>query len=82
MISVKNIENKVNETIAEMFGAEAESLSGETLLVQDLNIKSANRINLSVQLEEIFDVEINLFEILKLQTLQEVYDLVRDKLAE
>jgi acyl carrier protein len=81
MISVENVENKVNAAIAGMFGVKAGSLSGETRLVQDLNIKSANRINLSVQLEETFDVEINLFEILKLKTLQEIYDLINDKLA-
>lgn len=78
---MQNTEERVKAVIADMFGLDVESLTGESRLAQDLNIKSANRVNLSAQLEEIFQIEINIFEVLKLETLQEVFDLVESKLS-
>jgi len=76
-----NVEGRIKRIMADLFDLQADALAGETRLVEDLNIKSANRINLSVQLEEEFQIEINIFEILKLKTLQEIFDLVAGKVS-
>ena len=74
-------DEQVKAVVAEMFKLSVDELSGQKRLVQDLNIKSANRINLSVELEETFGIEINIFEVLKVQTLQELFDLVDSKVG-
>lgn len=74
-----NTLDRVIEIIATMFDKDAQTLGGETRLVQDLNIKSANRINLSVMLEEAFAIDIGLYDILKLKTIQEVADMIDSK---
>lgn len=78
---MENTLERIIQIIAEMFGKDAKTLCGETRLVQELNIKSANRINLSVMLEETFDIEIGIYDILKLQTIQEISDLVDRKMT-
>ena len=81
MKRMDNVEGRIKRIMADLFDLQADALAGETRLVEDLNIKSANRINLSVQLEEEFQIEINIFEILKLKTLQEIFDLVAGKVS-
>ena len=59
----------------------ANTVEAGSRLAEDLIIKSANRIELSVLLEDTFDVTITIFEMLKTKTVDDVVKLVEAKRA-
>lgn len=72
---------RVVDLVASVTQQPAESVTPEARLAQDLLVKSANRIELSVLLEDAFGVTISVFEILGAQTVGDVITLVEAKSA-
>lgn len=71
----------VIQMVAGVARCPADAVTAESRLAEDLMIKSANRIELSVLLEDAFDVTISVFEVLKTKTVGDVVGLVEAKRA-
>jgi acyl carrier protein len=77
---------KVSETkqtiikiVADMINRDSGDINGDSRLAQDLGIKSANRIGLSALLEDQFGIELTIFDIMKVKTMDELYVLIKSK---
>jgi len=56
-------------------------LSGETDFINDLKINSANLVDVILDVEEAFDIEIDNQSMEKMLTVQASMDIIKDKLA-
>lgn len=62
--------------IAAMTGGDASEISGDTRLAEDLHIKSVNRMELTVRIEDELGATLTVFDILKAKTVADVTALV------
>jgi acyl carrier protein len=74
-----DISELIIKTVAAMAKRNPDQIRGDTRLAEDLDIKSANRIGLSAILEDQFQVEITIFDIMKVKTIGELVALVENK---
>lgn len=74
-----DIKQTVIKIVADMVKRNPEEISGETLLAQDLGIKSANRIGLSALLEDQYNIEISIFDIMKAKTIDDICAMIKSK---
>lgn len=61
---------------------DVESLTLESHLINELNINSAHVIDIVLDIENEFDVEIDDESIMKMETIQSVMDIINQKLTE
>ncbi len=65
--------------VTAMLKRNPDEIDADTRLAEDLGCKSANRIALSALLEDEFQVEFTVFEIMKVKTIGELVALVEKK---
>ena len=82
VIFMYDLENKLREAIKK-FGEDVniENINAETDLIKDFNYNSINIIELIIELEDIFEMEIddNNLELFKLSQYSELLNMVREK---
>lgn len=76
-----DINNKVIEIVAEALSVEAEQITLSSNLVDDLGADSLARVELVMQIEEEFDIEISDADSEKILTVQAIIDYVNKKKA-
>ncbi len=76
------IEQKVKETVAEVFRRSPSEISSSTHFVKDLHAKSANIIELIALLEDAFSVEISFAEVTNNSTVGAAAEFIQRKLAQ
>ncbi len=77
-----SVEEKVKRIIAEHFHVSMESLREDTLLVDDLMAESIDTVELVATFEENFNIRIPEEEAEKNQTVGQVIEYIKVKLAE
>ena len=82
-MSDKEIYEKLKDIIEPYLDEEVEisSLSPESHLINELNINSAHVIDIVLDIENEFDVEIDDDSIMKMETVESVINIVEEKLA-
>ncbi len=76
-----DINNKVIEIVAEALSVEADQITLSSNLVDDLGADSLARVELVMQIEEEFDIEISDADSEKILTVQAIIDYVNKKKA-
>lgn len=74
----KEILELIINRAAEVFGLDADTLSGETQFEKDLQAKSANIVLITTVLEDAYDVEIPYMEFRRKKTFQEAADFIEE----
>ena len=74
-----NTLDKVKEIIVDKLGVELNKVTSNAKFINDLGADSLDQIELIMQLEEEFDIEISDEEAETLTTVQKVYDFLKDK---
>jgi len=77
-----SVEEKVRKIIAEHFRVSVESLKDDTSLVDDLMAESIDTVELIATFEEAFNLEIPEDEAEKNQTVGQVVEYIKAKLAQ
>ncbi|MGB9717794.1 MAG: acyl carrier protein [Thermoproteota archaeon] len=77
-----SVEEKVKKIIAEHFRVSAESLKDDTSLVDDLMAESIDTVELIATFEEAFNLEIPEEEAERNQTVGQVVEYIKAKLAQ
>jgi acyl carrier protein len=77
-----SVEEKVRKIIAEHFRVSVESLRDDTSLVDDLMAESIDTVELIATFEEAFNLEIPEDEAEKNQTVGQVVEYIKAKLAQ
>jgi acyl carrier protein len=72
---------KVKERIAEVTGAESESITGEMNLKDDIGCDDLDIIEIVMALEEDFDIEIPDRDVEKIQTVNELVNYIKEATA-
>ena len=70
---------KVKEILVETLNIEGSEVVPSARLNEDLGIDSLSSIELALELESAFDVKIEDEELVKLQTVQDVIDIIESK---
>ncbi len=80
----QNIEEKLKEIIKPYIGDEEafKNLTSKTHLLADLKINSAHLVDVILDSEEIFDIEIDDESAEKMITVQAALDIISDKLKD
>ncbi|MDP2193401.1 MAG: acyl carrier protein [Alphaproteobacteria bacterium] len=78
---MSDIENKVKEIVADALGVDIEQVKPTANLVDDLGADSLARVELVMQVEEAFDIEISDADSEKILTVQAIVDYVQAKQA-
>jgi acyl carrier protein len=79
-MSVADIDQDVTRIVAKVAKVEPETLGPSTRLAEDLMIKSIGRIELGALLDDRFGTRTSNFEIRRPKTIQELVELVTNKL--
>lgn len=75
-VDIKEIENKVIDIISEQMGVDKAEISRETSFINDLNADSLDTVELVMEFEDEFDVNIPDEEAEKIQTVGAAVDFV------
>ncbi|MFW5894606.1 MAG: acyl carrier protein [Bacillota bacterium] len=67
---------KVKEVIVEELGVEAESVTPEASIIDDLDADSLDVVELVMALEETFDIKVEDDKVQSLRTVQDVVDFI------
>ena len=67
--------------IADRFNVPVSAVSGKTNFQQDLNLDSIDSLELIMELEDIYDISISDADAAKLQTVNDVINLIGQKTA-
>lgn len=73
---MSGIDDRVCRVVADVARRPASDVSPDSRLAEDLLIKSANRVELSILVEDEFGIKVSLFDILKAKTVSDVAALV------
>jgi acyl carrier protein len=76
-----DINNKVIEIVAEALSVEVDQITPSSNLVDDLGADSLARVELVMQIEEEFDIEISDSDSEKILTVQAIIDYINKKKA-
>lgn len=71
--------DKIKEIIMDKLGVEESKITMEANFINDLGADSLDQVELIMQLEEEFDIEISDEEAESLVTVGKVYDFLKDK---
>lgn len=75
-------EDKVKQIIMEKLGVSEEQVTSEASFIDDLNADSLDIVELVMELEDAFGLEIPDEDAEKLKTVQNAVDYLKDKIAE
>ena len=79
---MSEVESKVKEIIMDKLGTSEEKITPEASFRNDLGADSLSTVELMMELEEAFGVEIEDEEAEKLQTVKDAIDYIEKKMAE
>ncbi len=74
------VQAKVADMVVELVGVERTMVVPEARLMQDLNLDSLDAVELTLALEEEFDISVSDEEVVRLDTISDVIELIQDKL--
>ena len=77
MPDLTDLESKVKKIVAEQMGVDEGEISPETSFVNDLNADSLDTVELVMELEEHFDLNIPDEEAEKIQTVGQAIDYIK-----
>ena len=80
MPEIAEIENKVKKIVAEQMGVSEEEITRETSFVNDLNADSLDTVELVMEFEEEFELNIPDEEAEKIQTVGMAIDYIKEHL--
>ena len=75
-----SIAERVKQIVAEQLGVDEDQVTSEASFMEDLGADSLDTVELVMALEEEFDIEIPDEEVDAVRTVQQVVDLVKEKL--
>ncbi len=78
---LKKIEERVIEIVCEQMGASREKITAETTFINDLGADSLDTVELVMELEDEFDMNIPDDEAEKLQTVGQAIDYIQSQLT-
>ncbi|GIW89889.1 MAG: acyl carrier protein [Pirellulaceae bacterium] len=74
-----SVEERVIEIVAEQLGVEKEKITRDSSFVNDLGADSLDQVELVMELEDEFDLEIPEEEAEKIQTVGQAIDFIEEK---
>ncbi len=81
MADPAEVESKVIEIVSEQMGVDKAEISKETSFINDLNADSLDTVELVMELEDAFDMNIPDEEAEKIQTVGQAIDYIVDHLS-
>ncbi len=82
MVDEKEVEEKIKEIIARIYGVDPEKITPETRFVEDLGADSMTTIELVAEIEDTFGIEVPDEDVEKNQTVGDAIAYVVEKLRE
>lgn len=82
MVTAEEVEKKIKEVIARIYGVDPEKITPETRFVEDLGADSMTTIELVAELEDLFGIEIPDEDVEKNQTVGQAIEYMIQKLKE
>ncbi len=76
---MENVDQKVTEIIVDKLGVDESQVTPNAHFINDLGADSLDQVELIMQLEEEFNIEISDEEAESLTTVGKVYDFLKDK---
>ena len=76
--SLKNIEERVIEIVCEQMGASRDKITGETSFIQDLGADSLDTVELVMEFEDEFDLNIPDEDAEKIQTVGDAVKYIQE----
>jgi acyl carrier protein len=76
-LTEREIEQKVKEVVANLFNVDPEKITRETSFTNDLGADSLDLVELTMNLEEQFDLSIPAEEAEKVQTVGQAIDFIK-----
>jgi len=80
MVDEREVEEKIKEIIARIYGVDPEKITPETRFVEDLGADSMTTIELVAEIEDTFGIEVPDEDVEKNQTVGEAVAYVVEKL--
>jgi acyl carrier protein len=81
VLTVASVEERVIEIVAEQLGADKEKIGRETSFVNDLGADSLDTVELVMELEEEFDINIPDEAAEKIQTVGQAIDFIDEAVS-
>ncbi|HFC49478.1 MAG TPA: acyl carrier protein [Thermofilum sp.] len=82
MVTAEEVEKKIKEVIARIYGVDPEKITPETRFVDDLGADSMTTIELVAEIEDLFGIEVPDEDVEKNQTVGQAIEYVIQKLKE
>lgn len=82
MVDEKEVEEKIKEIVARIYGVDPEKITPETRFVEDLGADSMTTIELVAEIEDTFGIEVPDEDVEKNQTVGDAIAYVVEKLRE
>ncbi len=82
MVDEKEVEEKIKEIVARIYGVDPEKITPETRFVEDLGADSMTTIELVAEIEDTFGIEVPDEDVEKNQTVGDAIAYVIEKLRE
>ena len=80
-MDLKAIETKVKGVLVESLDIEEEKITMDSNLIDDLDIDSLELVDLTMEFESEFDVEIEDDQVEKIKTVGDIVNLIKEKLG-
>lgn len=80
-MDLKEIENKVKSVLVESLDIEEEKITMDSNLIDDLDIDSLELVDLTMEFENEFNVEIEDDQVEKIKTVGDIVNLIKEKLG-
>jgi len=80
-IGIKEIEEKVKETIIDQLNITEEEYSLEAAFIDDLGADSLDIVEMVMAMEDIFDIEISDEDLEQIQLVKDVVDYLKQRLS-
>jgi len=81
-VTAEEVEKKIKEVIARIYGVDPEKITPETRFVDDLGADSMTTIELVAEIEDLFGIEVPDEDVEKNQTVGQAIEYVIQKLKE
>ncbi|MDK2946572.1 acyl carrier protein [Geotoga petraea] len=80
-MELKEIESKVKDVLVESLDVEEEKITMDSNLIDDLDIDSLELVDLTMEFENEFDIEIEDDQVEKIKTVGDIVNLIKEKLG-